>query len=187
MNGSCTVVMLAVACSAAAGQSAPAEAGLARAVALAQDGRYAQALSAADAGDSELDRAQARLYVRHRAGDLSGALAAGLAGLRAAPGDLWLLERVTYIAISLRATALARSHVERLAQAISSADLPDADRGRWRDTLASYRVQVAELEAMSVAVSSAETRARVTSVVGLGLAIALLWMLGRVRSRGAPS
>jgi hypothetical protein len=183
MSAPAVCIELATARIGAGQQKTSPESAIARVVTLTQQGRYPQALAAADAGESALDRAQAKLYVEHQAGDLGGALAAGLDGLRAAPHDRWLLERMSYIAISLRATALAKTYVERLAAAIAVTELPDSERTRWHETLSSYRAQVAALEVIARETSSAEQRARMTSVIGLAIAILVLWLLAWPRSR----
>jgi hypothetical protein len=176
------MVLLAAWCSDARGQSASRDGGLDRAVALTRESRYVQALAAADATASALDRAQARVYVLHQAGDLSGALAAGQAGLRSSPRDLWLLERVCYIAISLRGTLVAEEHLARLAEAVDAADLQGPERDRWLGTVSIYRSQVTALQDVARGAAAAGTRARATAIAGLVLAILLLCSLASTGS-----
>ena len=190
----CRFVRVLLACcaglsthSAHATQDAPT---LARVVELAGHGAYTDALSIADSLAAPLARAQGRLYVFHHAGDLGAALNAGLDGLRDAPADLWLLERVGYIAISLRATRIARDSLDRFTRAVDA--LPpstsSAESSRWKSVAADERAQVADLERAALARSHALFRARcVVAVTVVGFWIWLVGALRRRWARGAPA
>lgn len=87
---------------------------LQEAVRLTQAGELLGALEAARTTPDALERAQGELYVWHHAGALREALQAGLDGLRVAPLDPWLLDRCSYLALSLGAGELALSLTEDL-------------------------------------------------------------------------
>jgi hypothetical protein len=172
------VVLLVLAASrsqAGARQASDATGGMQQVVEFARSGSFTVALARAESLTNPLERAQARLYVLHQAGDLAGALEAGLEGLRAAPADLWLLERVSYIAISLRSFEIAHEHVERFARALDSVDLSPSDRSRWRTILDDDRTQVESLATTAEARRQAARRARWTVALGaIALAAAML-------------
>ena len=174
------LVLLVIACPAAAPaptlRSPHVDSGLARVVELAREGSYAAGLSAAESLSSPLERAQGRLFVFHQAGDLGAALQAGIDGLHTAPADLWLLERVCYIAISLRATPTARAYCDRFERSVdaSRASESDADLKRWRSLAADYKAQVEELEEAARARARALLRARWTVYAALLVFSALL-------------
>jgi hypothetical protein len=165
-------------------RAAPSNQGLGRVIELTREASFPQALALAEDQPSPIDRARARLYVLHNAGDLSGALGAGMEGLEIIPNDLWLLERVSYISISLRATDLARALVGRLASALAAAKLAESERADWRSLVARYQDQVDALEASSIARSRAAQHAEWTVMCGMSLAIATLALLARPRVRG---
>jgi hypothetical protein len=84
------------------------------AIALAREGRFPEALIAADAEPDPVKRAQARLYVRHHAGDLDGALREVEDARARDAGSAWLDEREAFVALSLRDLDRARAALERL-------------------------------------------------------------------------
>jgi hypothetical protein len=161
--------------------------GMRRVVELARGGEFAAALAHAESFPNRTERAQSKLYVLHQAGDLTGAIRAGIEGLQAAPSDPWLLERVAYIALSLRALEIAREHVDRLARVLESKDIAGDERGRWLALLAEERAQLEVLNATAIQRVTAARRARWTVAVGmLSLAIAMIALAARQRrSRGA--
>jgi hypothetical protein len=145
---------------------------LERALELARERRFAEALAEARAEPDALRRAQAELYVLHHAGDLEGALAAGRAGLRAAPDDPWLRERCAYVALSLRAHGPAREHADALAR-VARAGTDDAALA------ARYRAEADALAATAARAGAALTRARITVLAGAALALAAWLALAR--------
>jgi hypothetical protein len=154
--------------------------GMSQVVVMVRSERYADALATADSLGDPTTRAQARLYVLHQAGDLAGALRAGIDGLASAPNDLWLLERVCYIAISLRATELANEYLTRFARAAERSEL---DRSRWRALEDDYRRQVDVLLATDRERERALLRAR---VVVAGAAVGLLVLFAGLARRRSP-
>jgi hypothetical protein len=156
---------------------------VAEVVDLARRGSYADALKAADSLSSPVACAQGRLFVFHQAGALGAALQAGIAGLRESPADLWLLERVCYIAISLRATPIAREYCDRFARVANAAEAREsAGESKWRELAADDLSQVDELEMAANARSNALLRARATVyATALLFGALLLTALRRVR------
>lgn len=118
------LLALAVLLGAGADQETPLQA----AVRLCGEGSPAAALEAARASESPLERAQAELYVLHRAGALDEALDAGLRALEVAPSDPWTLEETAYVALSLGEGALASRLLGRLAPQL---DRAGAERTAW--------------------------------------------------------
>ena len=157
---------------------AGAQEGFEAALALVGEGRLPAALSAADAELDPVRRAQARLFVLHHAGDLSGALEAGQAGLEVTE-DPWLLERSTYIALSLRAAARAGELHARFEKAVAGAVQSAAEEGRMRALVEDYGRQCAELAAGERALEGALVRARVAILSVLIAAACALGFLPR--------
>ena len=143
------------------------EVGLQAAVRLAGEGRLAEALGAARGEPRALERAQAELHVLHHSGQLTEALEAGLAGLQAAPGDPWLLERCAYVALSLGTGELAL----RLCEELREVDAPAAWEGHaWM--LEEAEGLVAQRERESTALSRARWTVVLALLIGLGTALA---------------
>lgn len=179
----CAVVLALLVPVAAHGRpGAPGQDGLQEVVELTRSGAFPRALALAESQATPLGRAQAKLYVLHHAGDLAGALRVGLEGLSAEPRDLWLLERVSYIALSLRAADLAREHVDRLARALASPEVPAESQAYWRNLAADYATEVRALEASANERTSAARRARWTVFAGLGSCLAAVCCLLAKRS-----
>ncbi len=131
------------------------------AIALARQGRFAEALVAADAESDAVKRAQARLYVRHHAGDLDGALRE-IADARAAGADSpWLDEREAFVALSLRDLSRLRAALERLRG--TGPDLAQA--------VAHYR---AEADALAVTLEARDRSVRHARWVALAFGLAAL-------------
>ena len=179
------IAPLAVVVALTAGAARPADDALARAIETARRGELRAAYALAEKERDPVRKAQAVLYVRHQAGDLGGALRAGLAGLETAPNDAWLLERTAYLALSLRDPDLSRSLVGRLDRALESANLEADERARWETLAAARREEAAALDAAAARRSDAARLARVVACGGLAIAIgALIFLLVRV---GPPS
>lgn len=154
------------------------ETSLQRAVRLTGEGQLTPALAAARAGEDPLSRAQGELYVLHHAGALEAALEAGLAGLREAPGDTWLLERSAYIALSLGAGELSARLSEELRET-----LPASEWARHEWMLSEAQA----LESTRAEEAAALQRAQLVSAgVGL-LAVALMLALGARRGQPTPA
>lgn len=129
-------------------------AGFDAALRLVAEGRYAAALEAAEAEPDGLRRAQARVHVRHRAGDLAGALAAALAGLEADPSDPWLLEQAAFVAVSLNRGAQGEALAERLARAVQPAGAadpgaPERAEGLLAEARAARALELARRDALA--------------------------------------
>jgi len=136
-------------------------------------GHFAQAWEIAGTEQRPLQRAQARTYVRHHAGDLDGALREAHAGLAESPRDAWLLAQATEVALALHHGAAAARTLADWRAAGGSEDAQALERaGRELDEL-----RAAELEAQA-----GVRRARWIS--GLAAAVvlaALLTLTRRVR------
>lgn len=164
----------------------PQAGGLDAAVEEAQAGRLVSALRAADSEIDPLRRAQARVFVLSRAGDLPGALQAAREGLTIRADDLWLLERICSLAVALRAAELARNSLARTIEALASSSLPAADRSRWEALLSEYSTTVTELTNLAAAQADARRRARWTILMGVGVAVAALTWLSRLGEKKPP-
>ncbi|MBL8863403.1 MAG: hypothetical protein JNK02_15535 [Planctomycetes bacterium] len=155
---------------------------LERAVALAREGRFVEALAAAEAEPDTVRRAQAVFHVRHHAGDLDGALrTAALARTEGATSP-WLEEREAYAALSVRDAAHARAALEAL----------DARPDRGGEALASTaRALWDELGALERALSARDAAARrawgvaAAGLVALTVGAVLLTLTGD-RGRRSP-
>jgi len=150
-----------------------------------QAGRLRAAQVQADALSDPLERAQGRLYVQYAAGDLAGALRAGLEGLEHAPDDPWLLERCATLALQLRASTLANDCAERLAAHVAQADA--GVQAEWQPRLASVRAEAAALAARQRARDAAQARAHWTLAVAGGCLLLALVAAARAHTRAAPA
>lgn len=168
--------MIAVALCLLAIHAAPGD-GLQRAIAALRAGDARAAWIAAESEPGELERSQAKVWVRHQAGDLEGALAEAERGARTAPLDPWLAERCAYIAISLGRPRTAERALARLESAAQRAAEPD--RARWLSNLRDLRAEAALLEEGARARAAADSRARAV-VIALGAAcLGALFVLAR--------
>jgi len=149
---------------------------------LRQAGRYRESLAAADAIRAPALRQRERLETLWAAGDLGGALGAVRDGLEAEAGGevrLWLLWRGTALALQLGLADQAAELVGSLEGAIDAAQLPDSERGAWREGAAGLRERSDDLSARLARGEAALVRARiVTLAVGL-LALLALARLAR--------
>jgi hypothetical protein len=140
--------------------------------ALQASGELAQALNVASDCTDPLERAQARLFVLHHAGDLAGALSAGLMGLRVAPTDPWLLERTTTLALDLGATDLALELVPRF-EAIAAGQ---SDAEAWTQKADDLRTRTQARAVQGEQVRSALLRARIiAALAGLVTLLCFAW------------
>lgn len=145
-----------------------------------RNGDFRRAESLVQAETDPLERAQAECYLRHHAGDLAGAEAAARRGLAGAPGDPWLLERATYLALSLRDLSAATAHLERLEDALRESQ-PEAggDPEGFRAKASLHRRDLTELSRDLSARDSATQRARAISGVALVLVLGALAFCSR--------
>jgi tetratricopeptide (TPR) repeat protein len=145
------------------------------AVRLSGEGSPAAALEAARRSESPLERAQAELYVLHRAGALDEALDAGLRALEVAPSDAWTLEETAYVALSLGEGALASRLLERLAPQLDPAGV---GRTAWMGEEAGRLAARLEEEQRALRLGR--------SVAAAGAALALVVALLASRTPGTP-
>jgi hypothetical protein len=158
--------------------------GMDRVIELVGRGEYGAALAVARAETDPLARAQGKLYVRHFAGDLDGALRAGAEGLASAPLDPWLNERMAYIELSLRRPAAALASIDALERGVSGRAEPE--RARWMDVVRERR---AEAEGLALKLERRRRSldvARATSVVVLGCAACGIAFLALARPKQKP-
>jgi hypothetical protein len=163
-----------------------AGAGLQSTVDRVRDGDFLGALASAEAEVDPVRRAEGVLYVRHQAGDLDGALEAGVRGAAIAPGDEWLLDRTAYVALTLGRPGAARVSLDALRRALA-ADALASDAARA--SLAAYETNVVELERRISERDAALIRAHWTALlgaVGALTALAALAMPARLIDRHAP-
>lgn len=151
------------------------------AIAGARSGRFAEALLAAEAEPDASRRAEARIYVRHHAGDLSGALRAAAIACEERTATAWVEEREAFVALSVRDTRRARRALDALDARPDrgGADLERAANG--------YRAELEDLERVLAARDVGIARARTCVVAGLALMLALVAWFSFTRDRGRPS
>lgn len=156
------------------------QSGMQAAVDAVRAGDFAAAERAASAESDALLRHQARVYVRHQAGDLDGALAEVESAAHAFQKDAWLQDRRAYIALTMRRTRIALDAVTALESASLNAGTSEAQR--WSSAARGYRTELADLRQTLAARDRSETRAIWVAVGGVfATGIALLW-LGRKNS-----
>ncbi len=154
------------------------ESGFDAALRLVAQGRYPAALEAAAREEDPLRRAQARVYVRHLAGDLPGALTDAHEGLELAPDDVWLLEQGAFVAVSLHEGEVAEHLATRLVEAL--ARLED-EGGAGTEALIQAEELLAEAQSLRASESARQDalgRARTASLVILTGSILLAALLG---------
>lgn len=153
---------------------------------LVAESRFAAALDEVAREPDPLRRAQNAVWVRHVAGDLHGALDAGLAELKAHAKDPFLLEQSAFIALSLRKSELAAELVGRLATTTTSGELSADDVARYSPRVAlleeDLRAQTATVDARRRALHLA--RGVVLGALGAValLTVFLAWSTARPRA-----
>jgi len=143
--------------------------------ALAESGDYPGALSTARAEPEPLAAVQAEVWLYFRARDFRASLEAAERGLRAAPGDPWLLERASASALRLGAPELASAWTERFAAAVTA--LPPGDAQAWQAQLDERRRACSELVGARQQAAAALRRARGVALGLLCTALAVLTTL----------
>jgi hypothetical protein len=137
--------------------------------------RWPDALRSADELGDDLARARARVEVLYAAGDLPGALREGLAGLRAHPGDVFLLRRTCQLALALRVADVAESTAVELAVSLPGAGADENAARWWRDESAGLSAAAGELRGREDELAGAVRRARFVSAT-LVLAVMVGWI-----------
>ena len=146
-----------------------------RAMSLVTEGRFAQALTAAEGVESAAERERARLHVLWSAGDLGGAFRAAHSGLQQEPQDPWLLERATALAISLGAAESAAQHLDALRASLN--ELPQERRANYLSSVEAHQIEVTGMLERLEARRRGATRARMVVLVGVFLAVGV-WIHG---------
>lgn len=138
------------------------------------EGRFDAAHVLIDGLDDPVERSQAQVFLRLRAGDLPGALHWATQGTLLAPDDLWLAERRASIAVSMGAHKLAERAVEDYSEALlrAGAESSPASLVSLNDELERMRSAKSEREA-------ALLRSRVTVLASLAALLGLLFKLTR--------
>ncbi len=139
---------------------------------LLEDQRFIDALKLAQEDENHIRSAQRMQELHHHAGDLSGALRAGLEGLVLAPDDLHLLWRSARLAGDLAQPVLAQELTSRLRSAITQADdlLSDEHLIWWQGASQELEQETAALLKIENAKAAAVTRARWVAASALVLA-----------------
>ena len=157
-----------------------AQAGLQSVIEEVRDGDIARAWVQAESLAGPLERAQARLYVRHHSGDLVGAWQEARTATRAFPDDAWLGERALYIATSLGRAHDAQSALAHLDEVLARAS--PRERADYAQVVDTARGDVAQLVASAEARRDAERRAHVVvAIFGLGALLGFVLL-----ARGRP-
>ncbi len=146
-----------------------------RAMGLVGEGRFQEAHQVIESLSGGVERAQAEVFLRLRAGDLPGALRWADRGAKTAPDDLWLAERRASIAISLGAHDLAARSVDEYAAALerSGTDVSST-------ALPGLIDEVDKIRAAEEKRDTALTRSRFTVLASL---VALLGLLAKLARR----
>ena len=145
--------------------------------ALREQGLYGLALEQAQALANPTERAREVLEVLYHAGDLAGALSAGLAGLDSAPEDRLLLWRSSRLATDLAAASLALDLTGRLAreaERLASEPGTNAETALWwLDTSAVMVEEAQRLGGVREQQATARGRALWVAILGLALLLAV--------------
>mgnify|MGYP002630321433 CR=1 FL=1 len=129
---------------------------------LVSEGDFRGALLAAREAPDALQRSQAELHVFHYAGDLDAALEAGRRGLTQDPKEPWLLEKASYVALSLGLGKPAVAWLKTLEE-ISPGKAPP-----W------MMEEAEDLQATREAEAAASERARTAVLLGLSAILGCL-------------
>lgn len=157
----------------------------------AQESAYAQAMQALEAKDfqgawSHLEResddfwqASGRALVLYAAGDFGGTLVRADEALALRAGDLDLLFRAAWAAVSLGDLARAEDYVERLGEALKANSFSAEHAAFWASTMDELRSRTQELQQAAKERVSVQGRARWVSLLGLFAVMALILGMGR--------
>jgi hypothetical protein len=155
--------------------------------ALASEGRLVEARALAGSIEDPLTAAQARVHVAWSGGDLVGALSEGERALAQHPGDLYLLEQCSQLAVALGASERAVAHAGALAASAADAELSDEERSDWKERALAVEDAARELETLHRRRARSLVLARGTVLVAaLFAALLLLWPWRRL-ARAASS
>lgn len=145
-----------------------------RAMNLVGEGSFLEAHELIETLPSLVDRAQAQVFLRLRAGDLPGAMHWAEVGTDAAPDDLWLAERRASIAISMGAHDRAVQAVEEFASALQRTGSSEASA-----SLVGLQLELELMHAADEQRESALFRSRATVFGSLTVLLGLLFRLTR--------
>ncbi len=152
---------------------------LAGAVESVREGRFVEALLAAEADPDPSKRAEAALYVRHHAGDLTGALHVARSARLAGISTPWLEEREVFVALTLRDAAGARDALEALASRPDSGGVEMAALAqKWSGELDALQ---STLDARDLGIDRAQATLAVASALFLALFSWIGVQIGRSR------
>lgn len=140
-----------------------------------QGGRFVEALLAAESDPDPSRRAEAALYVRHHAGDLTGALHVARTARLTGISTPWLEERESFVALTLRDAEAARGGLDALARR------PDGGGSEAAPLAARWSVELDALQATLDARDEGIARAYATLAVAAALFLALFgWISVRI-------
>ncbi len=165
---------------------ARASQGFADVALLAREGRLLEAHALAGSLADPLVSAQARLHVAWAGGDLVGALGEGERALERFPGDLYLLEQCSALALALGASERALEHATALDAGVRDAELSDDERRDWVERGGAAKSAAVELTELHGRRARSLALARATVLVAGLFALLLLlapWRFLRRASR----
>ena len=138
------------------------------------EGRTREALAAADALTDPVERSQARTYVLYQCGDLGGAWRAASVGLEASPSDVYLLQQIAELSVSLGAGEAAVLWSNRFLAAARAAGRTELEPAA-KDLLQSAE----ELQKLGFDRDASMTRARTVAGALGGIVLLALAILFR--------
>lgn len=116
---------------------------LGTAIEQANAGEFGASWSTSARLSSELERAEGRVYVLAKSGQLRAALSEAERAIAAGLDDRWLLERSCALAISLREPEIASTRLEDLRRSVERVDATERDR--WLPALREHETETAQL------------------------------------------
>jgi len=145
-------------------------------------GRYDLAWSATEAIASDELRASWRFHVLYHSGNLAGALEEALAGLRAAPTSLELLQKALICSLTLGLGERSEQLRSQWRDALDRSAPAAEHKAGWEASYARYAPQVDALLERDQRAASRSRLARGISL-GVGASVALVALLLAVRRR----
>ena len=157
----------------------------------AQESAHGRAMAALEAKDyqgawshlnEESDafwQASGRTLVLYAAGDFGGTLLRADEALALRAGDLDLLFRAAWAAVSLGDVTRAEDYVERLGAAVAANSFSEAHAAFWTGTMEDLDARTRELHAGALQRDSIQSRARWVSSLGLFTVLLLMLSIGR--------